>query len=173
MPGVDIANLRAWWTSGYLVIGDTAGNAVVTINPSTGGVLFGNGSGITISTGGIKVSNEKSNTITTTATLTATSSGTVNYVTASDVIITLPGAGSSGKPLLYTIVNACTSAGQIVVLTCTGEKIIGCLGSSAGVDIMANTAATHVYGDRITILNTPASTSWATVGMIGTWVSTT
>jgi hypothetical protein len=173
MPGVDIANLRAWWTGGYLIIGDTAGNSVVTIYPSTGGILFGNGSGITLSTGGIKVSNEVSKTITTAATLTATSSGAVHYVTASDVVVTLPGAGSSGKPLSYTIVNACTSAGQIVVKTTTTEMIIGCLGSTAGADIASNTAATHVYGDRLIVINTPASTSWATIGMIGTWATTT
>lgn len=172
MAGVEIANLRAWWTSGYLVIGDTAGNAIVTINPSTGGVLIGNGTGLTISTGGIKVSNEKSLTITTAATLTATGSGTVNYVTASDVVITLPGAGSSGKPLMYTIVSYITTAGQVVVKTTTTEMVIG-MGSTAGVDIVSNTAATHKYGDRITVINTPASTSWALAGMVGTWASTT
>jgi hypothetical protein len=170
----DISNLMSWWSSGNLVIGDTQYNSVLTICSSTGGILFGNAGGVTLSTGGIHSSNENKVTDIVDYTLTNTDSGAVHYVTVSDVILTLPGAASSGKRMFFTVINACTTAGQVVIKTTdTTAEVIwgGNVGSSNR--LIANTAATHKYGDSVQLVNTAASTTWSIVGMTGTWGSTT
>lgn len=195
MSGAEIANLKARWSGGALIIEDLSGNAVLTINPSTGGISLGNAGGLTISTGilsGLNVSSgisvngdltissgrlayngQVTLSVTTAATLTATGSGILHLVTASDTVVTLPGAGSSGKALCYTILSSLTTAGQVVIKTTTTEVIVGGVGSTGGVSMLSNTAGTHSKGDYVVLINQPASTSWALVGMVGTWASTT
>ena len=196
MPGAEFAALKARWSGGALIIEDTSGNAIITISPSSGGVAFANAGGLTVSTGilgGLTVSTgltlnsdltissgriaptgQKTLTVTTSATLTASSAGCAVLVTASDVIITLPGAASTGKQLSYNIISAMATAGQCVVLTCTGETICGGgIAAAAGVNILSNTAATHVKGDYVSLMNAAVSTSWSIMGMAGTWASTT
>jgi len=207
MPGAEIANVTARWSEGALIIEDTSGNAIITVNPSSGGVAFANAGGITISTGilggptissaslvgGATISSgltlnsdltissgriaptgQKTLTVTTAATLSASSAGCAVLVTASDVIITLPGAASTGKQLSYTIYSSLTTAGQVVVKTTTTETICGGgIAAAAGVDILSNTAATHVEGDYVSLMNAAVSTSWSIMGMAGTWASTT
>jgi len=118
----------------------------------------------------------KAQTIIVDTTLTISSAGTLISVTASDVILTLPGAGSSGAIATYKIVNAINNAtGQIVIKTATTELIKGGYGfsSSTGVSMAANTGATHKYGDFISLVNQPASTSWGVIGLVGVWATTT
>ena len=196
MAGAEIANLKGVWTSGRLEIRDYQDNVIIAIYPSSGGVSFLNAGGVTISTGilsGLTVSSglilnqnltissgriaysgQKTRDVTTALTLTASGSGIAALVTASDSIITLPGAGSSGKILSYTIINTLTTAGQCVIKTTTTETIVGGdVAAAAGVSMLSNTAATHVPGDYVQLINQLASTSWSILGMTGTWASTT
>ena len=160
------------------------GGATISTASLVGGVTVGGGgtisggltlnSDLTISSGRIAPTGQKTLTVTTSATLTASSAGCAVLVTASDVIITLPGAASTGKQLSYNIISAMATAGQCVVLTCTGETICGGgIAAAAGVNILSNTAATHVKDDYVSLMNTAVSTSWSIMGMAGTWASTT
>ena len=107
-------------------------------------------------------------------TLTISTSGEEVRVTASDVIVTLPGCGSSGIALRYKIVsNATAAVAQVVVKTTTTELIKGGFVNSTGSSIAANTGATHAVGDYICVLGNPATTSWTVTEMVGTWVTTT
>ena len=196
MPGAEISNLKAKWSGGALVITDLNENAIITIYPSSGGVSFSNAGGLTVSTGilgGLTVSSgltlhsdltmssgriaptgQKTLTVTTATTLTASSAGCAVLVTASDTIVTLPGAASTGKQLSYTICSTLTTAGQVVIKTTTTETICGGgIAAAAGIDILSNTAATHVDGDFVSLMNAAVSTSWSIMGMAGTWASTT
>lgn len=189
MAEAEISNLRGAWSSGNLVIEDTSANAVLTIYASSGGFSITNGGGLTVSSGvtitggGLSISsgrlalgNQKTKTVAASATLTASSCGVVCLVTASDVVITLPGAASTGIKLFYTIVNTLTTAGQCVIKTTdtTSEIIVGGgIVNSTGYYLLANTGATHVCGDYVKLANAVASTSWSIFGMAGTWASAT
>jgi hypothetical protein len=107
-------------------------------------------------------------------TLTISTSGEEVRVTASDVIVTLPGVASSGITLSYKIVSNVTAAlAQIVVKTTTTELIKGGYVNSTGSSIAANTAATHGVGDYICVIGNPATTSWTVTEIVGTWATTT
>ena len=193
MPGAEIANLKAKWFEGALVITDKDDNAIITIYPSSGGVSFSNAGGITISTGilgaptlstpslvagatvssGFTLDGLSVKTVTTAVTLAAGDAGRRISCSVDGTFITLPVGGSTS--ILaggnYTIYNAgAAGAAQLIVIAATGGAIIG-----AGVttsNLLSNTKLTAKKGDSVQVVNT-GSTSWYVAGLTGTWASTT
>ena len=190
MAGAEVAALKAAWVGGALVIQDLDGNAVITVNPSSGGVSFANAGGITVSTGilaptistaslvggatissGLTLDGLSVKTVTTAATLTVGDVGRRVSCAVDGTFITLP-VGASTAIIAggsYTIYND-AAASQVIVITATGGAIIG--GGISTSNLFSNTAATAKKGDSLTVVNT-GSTSWYVAGMTGTWASTT
>jgi len=192
MAGAEVANIKATWSGGALVITDLDGNAIITINPSTGGVAFANAGGITVSTGilaptistaslvggatissGLTLDGLSVKTVTTATTLTAGDVGRRIACSVDGTFITLP-VGASTAIIAggnYTIYNSAAAAGaQVIVITATGGAIVG-----AGVttsNLLSNTKGTAQKGDSVSVVNT-GSTTWYVMGMTGTWASTT
>ena len=192
MSGAEIANLKAKWSGGALIISDLSENAILTINPSTGGVKLANAGGLTISTGilggltvstgilggltvssGLTLDGLSTKTVTSAVTLTAADAGRRISCAVDGTFITLPVGGSTSilSGGNYTIYNAAAAgAAQIIVIAATGGAIVG-----AGVttsNLLSNTKLTAKLGDSISLVNTGATT-WYAVGMTGTWASTT
>ncbi len=155
----------------------TISNSAISVATISTASLKGNtvvSTSLSIDAGIVSYVGQKTKTLVGSATLTISSGGTLISVTASDAVVTLPGVASSGAIVQYTIVNACaTATAQIVVKTTTTELIKGAFTTSTGADIAANTGATHNYGDWISVINNPGSTSWGVVGLVGIWASTT
>ena len=191
MAGAEVANIKATWSGGALVITDLDGNAIITINPSTGGVAFANAGGITVSTGilaptistaslvggatvssGMTIDGQTGSTATAATTLAAgTHGGKIVKCATDGTFFTLPAASLPSAS--YTIKNTAAAAGaQIILITATGESIVG-----AGIttsNLLSNTKSTAKTGDYVTVIATGSTTSaWYVAGMVGTWISTT
>ena len=192
MPGAEISNITAWWSSGKLIIGDSDKNPIITVNPSSGGVAFANAGGVTISTGilggatisggaviyggatissGVARYGEKVINKTANATLVKGEAGAIITCSTDSVFITLLSAASSGfAGIPYTIRNIATTGQNVIVITATGDSIIGCDISTS--NVLKNVSTSHVANDQITLVS-GASTTWWLMGMVGTWASTT
>ena len=191
MPGAEIANLKANWADGVLTITDLDGNTVMSIAPSSGGVKFANAGGVTISTGilggltistgilggltvssGVTLDGQTGSTATAATSLAVgTHGGKVVKCATDAVYFTLPAGSLAGAS--YTIKNtAAAAAAQIILITATGESIVG-----AGIttsNLLSNTKLTAKTGDYVTVIATGSTTSaWYVAGMVGTWASTT
>ena len=147
----DNSSIKSYWYKGWLRFTDNAGNLVSEIFPSPQNVT----------------------TVTTAASLTTKANmGTVVKCGVDGTFITLPVASTTtlagGE---FTIVNTGDlGACQIIIITVTGDSIIGAGISSSG--LFSNTKATHVPGDMITVMAT-GSSSWYVGALSGVWASTT
>ena len=181
MAGVELANLKASFVDGALVITDLDGNSILTINPSSGGLALANAGGLTISTGiigsltvssGLTLDGVSARTVTGAATLTVADSGRIVNCAVDATIFTLPMASTTTLPGTTLTIrnNASTGGAQIVLITNTGETIVG--GGISTTNLVANTKATADKGDYV-IVQPTGSSGWRIVSLVGTWASTT
>jgi hypothetical protein len=122
---------------------------------------------------GMTLDGQVSRTATTAITLGIGDIGKIIYCAVDGTFITLPylnsttiiGGGS------YTIKNTgTTGAVQVILITATGQAIIGADISTT--NLISNTKVTADKGDYVSVVAT-ASTTWYISGLVGTWASTT
>ena len=180
MAGAESANLKGVWVDGALQIRDLSDNPILSINPSTGGVKFANAGGVTISTGilgGITVSSGLAldgvnvRTVTTAYTLVQADSGRVVNCAVDGTFVTLPMASTTTLlGAAYILRNSgSTGAAQVILITNTGETIVG--GGISTTNLVSNTKATADTGDYV-IVSPTGSSGWKVAGLVGTWAST-
>ena len=153
-------------TSGIVGKMTASTNAIISGCPISTAVL----SAPTISSGvtrdGEKIVNKTGN-----ATLVKGEAGAVITCSTDSVFITLPSAASTGfAGANYTIRNIATTGQNVIVITATGDSIIG--GGITTSNVIRNVSTTHLAGDEIRLVS-GASTTWWLMGMVGTWASTT
>ncbi len=82
--------------------------------------------------------------------------------------------------MVFTVQNMASTGGALLVVkptVTTAEYFYGCgLASGAGYFVLANTKATQVKGDKVSVIsatNTSGASAWYVTEMIGTWASAT
>ena len=170
---ISTANLSTSTLSVVTISTETVSVANISTATLTGGITVSGGAvitgGATVSSGlalyGEKVINKTGN-----ATLTKGEAGAIITCSTDSVFITLLSAASSALAgATYTIRNIATTGQNVIVITASGDSMIGCGISTS--NVLKNVSTTHVANDQIT-LTSGASTTWWIAGLVGTWSST-